>query len=164
MDEEPTHRTWTYAGLVFTLSNRRDRFHLGACRASDGVAVGCGITLDRGDLDEGLMQELYLARLTNADKHKVTLCYACGCILRPDSTTSSYQFDNALWVKFSGGYGMFVESKEFGGPDDVVICHGCAHDLCDRVPWVHRLIDPYNSHSHSTEYHREHPDHQGWDY
>ena len=48
--------------------------------------------------------------------------------------------------------------------DQVIICHECAHKLCDAVPWFKRLINPHNSHSHKTAYVEANPDHFGWDY
>lgn len=78
-----------------------------------------------------------------------------------------YQFDNALWVEFSGGYAMFVESPMFlpdGKPLRVVICHDCAHEACEKLPWMEKLIDPHGSHAHNAEYMAANPTHQGWDY
>ncbi len=35
-----------------------------------------------------------------------------------------------------------------GTPDhEAVICHECAHKLCDTVPWIKKLLDPDNSHA-----------------
>jgi hypothetical protein len=49
-----------------------------------------------------------------------------------------------------------------GQPDyEAVICHECAHELCKQVPWINKLIDPYNSHAHSRDY--DWTGHQGWD-
>lgn len=47
----------------------------------------------------------------------------------------------------------------------IVICHTCAHDLCDKIPWLAQLINPYGSHSHHVD---QIPQllaqgHQGWD-
>jgi hypothetical protein len=39
-------------------------------------------------------------------------CYACGKALVSDADTE-YQFDNALWIGFHGGYGMFVDACDF---------------------------------------------------
>jgi hypothetical protein len=128
----------------------------------------------------------------------------------------TYQFENALWIGFHGGYGMFVDNLEarlptntderwlrnsdrigdFGMFDDytldadgrpiddpdwqpryreervlpgqpdyeTVICHDCAHELCEREPWLKELLRPYGSHAHRTAYHEAHPEHRGWDY
>ena len=169
-------------------------------------------------------------------------CARCGAELTPDSfyrdrhEECTYQFDNALWIGFHGGYGMFVdnvdakfptntderwirnsdERDEFGmycdfklgteckcnanpaspmeyhelkcprrnpvddpnyvprfreertlpgHPDyEAVICHDCAHELCDSEPWIGRLIRPFRSHAHKTEYMDQHPEHWGWDF
>lgn len=54
--------------------------------------------------------------------------------------------------------------KEMTTASTVVLCHECAHALCDTFPAFDRLIGPYNSHSHTSQYHDKHPDHYGWDY
>lgn len=72
------------------------------------------------------------------------------------NTTTDYQFDNALWLGFFGGYGMFVESPEYTGNNDstlsavsyeAVLCHDCAHKLCETLPWVKKLLKPDTSHT-----------------
>ena len=82
-------------------------------------------------------------------------CYACSTKLTPvfDEETT-YQFDNALWLGFLGGYGMFTdniranhtlgEGRKGAGLNDpdyrVVICGNCATKLCDKVPWIKELL------------------------
>lgn len=96
-------------------------------------------------------------------------CYACGKALEPVAITdnTTYQLDNALWLTFSGGYGMFIESFGDGlvepesSQDHVVICHECAHALCAAVPWIGKLLDPLNSHSHKQGV--DWTGHSGWD-
>lgn len=46
----------------------------------------------------------------------------------------------------------------------VVICHDCAHEMCEKLPWMKRLIKPHSSHSHRLSWKEAHPDHWGWDY
>lgn len=49
------------------------------------------------------------------------------------------------------GYVPEYEEKRIlpGRPDhEAVICHECAHDLCDLVPWIYTLIQPVRSHAH----------------
>jgi len=48
--------------------------------------------------------------------------------------------------------------------DKVVICHDCAHEMCEKLPWMKRLINPHKSHSHKTAWKEAHPEHFGWDY
>ena len=143
-----------------------------------------------------------------------TRCVGCDARLEPDAASpdGTYQFTNALWIGFHGGYAMFVDNLEAklptntedrwlrdedgeyltefdkygrvqpidnpdwepefmedrilaGHPDyEAVLCHDCAHALCDAVPWIHKLINPHGSHAHKTAYHDAHPDHYGWDY
>ena len=77
-----------------------------------------------------------------------------------------YQFEDSLWIGFHGGYGMFLDNfnatiaeNEFmaespeeltykeerllpGQPDyEAVICHDCAHELCEKVPWIKSLLE-----------------------
>ena len=46
----------------------------------------------------------------------MTTCYACDAELVPDHGAPddpvTYQFRNALWIGFHGGYGMFVDNLE----------------------------------------------------
>jgi len=105
-------------------------------------------------------------------------CAACGLELKavepttPDSE-STYQFDNALWIGFFGGYSMFVDDidRSFGhsapmlegAAEEAVICHDCAHELCERMPWIGNLLKPWLSHAHSKEFWEKNPHHVGWD-
>lgn len=106
-------------------------------------------------------------------------CYACSQELRPeweDAPAHHEQWENALVVELSGGYGMFtdvltgdpgqVEDRGRGilagqGSLRVVICHGCAHGMCEALPWLDRLIAPASSHSHRLGSVPD--DHVGWD-
>ena len=114
-------------------------------------------------------------------------CYACKAempakVCGGPGNDRFTEFDNALWIKFNGGYGQFVEvdhyqdwppeydlfrQNEDGSwhcGEGIRICHDCAHQLCEAVPWIGKLINPYNSHAHTLEYVQNHPDHFGWDY
>jgi hypothetical protein len=52
-----------------------------------------------------------------------------------------------------------------GQPDyEAVLCHDCAHALVDAEPWIRKLFQPHNTHSHKTTWKAEHPEHYGWDY
>lgn len=85
-------------------------------------------------------------------------CLACNKVLESDHDTD-YQFNNALWIAFHGGYGMFTDNcfeaigrKLPGQPDhEAVICHECAHELCATVPWIDKLIQPLSSHAHRVD-------------
>lgn len=91
-----------------------------------------------------------------------------------DNIETDYQFDNAMWITFNGGYGMFIESSPFNNNDiepihfkdsdfEVVICHECSHDLCNKIPWIKDLLKPLKSHSHTQEFWDNNPDHEAWD-
>lgn len=49
-----------------------------------------------------------------------TRCFACDTELSPDPSfpDAEYQFDNALWIGFHGGYGMFVDHLEAKLPNN----------------------------------------------
>lgn len=85
-------------------------------------------------------------------------CVACG-----GTTTYEHEYDNALIVELFGGYGLFFDSLTSGNYT-LVFCHDCAHDACDKLPWLNALLKPADSHSHTQEYKESHPDHYGWDY
>lgn len=80
-------------------------------------------------------------------------CDACGKTLEEvwAGTDKYLQYDNALHVRFDGGYGEFVDN--YGTVEErdryySIICHECAHDLCEKVPWIKAMIDPQHSHTH----------------
>lgn len=101
----------------------------------------------------------------------MTNCLSCNDVLVPidENNETNYQFDNALWVGFFGGYSMFVDGgddskKVISGSDhEAVICHDCAHKLCEMVPWINKLINPESSHAHLASYWEANPEHKGWD-
>lgn len=50
-------------------------------------------------------------------------------------------------------------------PHKAWICHRCAHELCEKIPWIAALLQPHSSHAH---HYAEVPNlvaqgHQGWD-
>jgi hypothetical protein len=141
--------TREYRGLRFTLhsvDSEREQFLVE--RISDGTVLTSTVCRPSsvGAFDT-LIDNWIADRLGVAEPEPVN-CYGCAKRLvtaLPDDT--DYQFDNALWVQFDGGYGMFIDPM---GDERarVVICHECAHDLCDKVTWVGALLDPAKSHSH----------------
>ena len=118
-----------------------------------------------------------LKEQTNGEK--MTECINCGttlqAVFKNEEETENYQFENALWIGFFGGYGMFVESRgvageplseilaEEGASHEAVICHDCATDFCEKVPWLKKLLGPEKAHSHTAEFWKKNPFHQGWD-
>ena len=78
-------------------------------------------------------------------------CANCGSELQPVFDGQKYprQCDNALEIEFSGGYGMFIdpigESRKIA-----LLCHDCAHALCNQYPWMAELVDPYHGHMHGS--------------
>lgn len=95
-------------------------------------------------------------------------------LLGVEPAPNRYQFDNALWVTVHGGYGMFIDEwcpgnkpeEERNFPKvagEVVLCHDCAHKMCEVFPAFNNLISPFKSHTHRTEYKQENPNHPGPD-
>lgn len=35
-----------------------------------------------------------------------------------------------------------------GAAKEAVLCHECAHELCETVPWINTLLNPLESHAH----------------
>ena len=170
-------------GLRFTASpmgTRTKGTQVNVYRLSDGHHVGQKLYgVDFSIVTEELVDgaaTVWIEDKLGVPEPPKTSCYACNVELTPDGNRDTdYQFANALWVDFDGGYGMFVDDIDSERPskhtpykdqkrDRAVICHDCAHELCATVPWIERLLNPHNSHSHKTSYHEEHPDHYGWDY
>jgi hypothetical protein len=156
--------------------DRPEQWLLNVNRISDGLHVGKQVWLEREPSDSE-MQELWwnwVLKAAGNYEPEPTYCHVCKVRLKPDHTDTDYQFDNALWITFDGGYGMFVDDLDelYKGQsqwpdkrDRVVICHNCAHELCDIVPWVKKLLNPESSHSHRSH---EIPylllrGHRGWD-
>jgi hypothetical protein len=141
--------TREYRGLRFTLhsvDSEREQFLVE--RISDGTVLTSTVCQPSsvGAFDT-LIDNWILDRLGVAEPEPVH-CYGCAKrLVTAMSHDTDYQFDNALWVQFDGGYGMFIDPM---GDERarVVICHECAHDLCDKVTWVGALLDPAKSHSH----------------
>lgn len=112
-------------------------------------------------------------------RNSMATCIQCDNKLTPivDYREETYQFDNALWIGFFGGYGMFVESPEYVHDDantipkelpvathEAVLCHDCAHELTETIPWIKDLLNPYISHTHTEAYIAKNPDHEGIDH
>ena len=84
-----------------------------------------------------------------------TCCVNCEQVLekvfRHDVAPTFYQFQNALWIGFFGGYGMYVDELSDlpygtervlpGRPDfEAVLCGNCADELVKQHPWMQRLF------------------------
>jgi hypothetical protein len=90
-------------------------------------------------------------------------CVNCGGALkRVFDDYPNEQYDNALEITISGGYRMFFDNVD-GGDRHVLLCHDCAHEACDALPWLAHLIRPQDSHAHTAEYWIAHPEHAGRD-
>lgn len=79
-------------------------------------------------------------------------CYACGEKLEPvfgpdlqDDRQDPAQCIDALQLCFTGGYGMFIDVATSYEVEKLrpVICKTCAVDLCDKVPWIRKLLSAW---------------------
>lgn len=95
------------------------------------------------------------------------VCARCGtdkfqAVIEGEEPSKTFHLNNVLLVSFGGGYGMFTDptSKwEIAELKDIVICHDCAHKLCENEPWIGKILEPEMSHTHTQEYLDSHPDH-----
>lgn len=94
------------------------------------------------------------------------ICTKCGKAVIIIRHKELVEVDNALSIKFEGGYGWFVDPLNDDEADrlSIILCHECAHQFCDDNPWLTNIIEPHTSHSHTHEYQDAHPEHYGWDY
>jgi hypothetical protein len=158
--------TREYRGLRFTLhSVDQEREQFSVERISDGIVLTS--TLHRPEnlrAFDGLVDD-WIAERLGVPEPPAVHCQSCGTRLLPGMRTDTdYQFDGALWLQFDGGYGMFIDPFGEDQPR-AVVCHACAHELCERVPWIAALLQPERSHSHRHD-HCEAlilDGHDGWD-
>lgn len=119
--------------------------------------VGDAATLAR-------LAERWIRDQVGANPEPATLCSACDTELTPvGDAPTDYQFDNALWLKASGGYAMFVDDIDAG--HSIVLCHDCAHQLCDSSAVMRAMLQPWSSHGHDFSEIEEliAAGHRGWD-
>lgn len=83
----------------------------------------------------------------------VTHCFRCNSDMRSPNPNYPEELDNEAIIAFTGGYGSFIDVIDGKWPM-AVICHSCAHELCEEFLG----IDPRNWHTHST-LSGQHPDH-----
>lgn len=157
-------------GLVFSVHTGPRPGRVDVSRIADGRLIE-QFRVDPAPADEQELLDaarVWMERRVGAVAPPAVHCRGCGTELAPAmNRDTDYQFDNALWVTFSGGYSMFIDpaDAEDRGRMKVVLCHGCAHDLCEKVPWIDELLDPERSHAHLAEHHAEliAAGHRGWD-
>lgn len=85
-------------------------------------------------------------------------CAQCGTPFT-ETWPNTGMFENVLEVRFTGGYGWFVDP--LAGDLVVHLCHDCAHLFCETHPWAAEIIQPLSSHSHRPGTVPD--DHPGWD-
>lgn len=78
---------------------------------------------------------------------------------------TDYWFKHALVLHREDGYGMFTDDCFGLTEGSVIICHDCAHQLSDTIPWMNKWIQPDGGHSHSVDEMEEliEQGHVGWD-
>lgn len=76
------------------------------------------------------------------------ICKKCGKEIpkQPHAPGPYWYTDNGLHLTFDGGYGEFIDAP-FADDREAkyILCHECAHDLCD---WLG--VDPRNWHTHAA--------------
>lgn len=82
----------------------------------------------------------------------MSACVSCAIRLDPvfPGAEEYGQYDNALQIELLGGYGMFFDNIEDGN-HRVFLCHDCAHQACEALPWLGELIQPEKSHVHRED-------------
>ncbi len=87
---------------------------------------------------EGIEEAMYCC--DNCGKELLPLC-------RSEITgqEEDYQFNEALWIYFQGGYGMFIDNT---GPCEQecsgVLCVKCATELMNHYEWIKDLLSGIN--------------------
>lgn len=104
--------------------------------------------------------DLYSEPLTTKRYRRCVSCGELPIVTEERHFEQGSEYENVLTLDLHGGYAMFFD----GQPHTVILCHGCAHEACDRLPWLAALLEPAKSHSHREAYAVENPDHYGWDY
>lgn len=140
-------------GLRFDVASHGNAMFVDIVRVADGLRVGQARATAPIVDAEGLeaVIDSWVAHRLGAVVPEPVRCRSCQRALRPEGDRDTdYQFCNALWVTFEGGYGMFVDPIG-SGPYRAVICHDCAHGLCDTVAWIDDMIRPLESHSHHVD-------------
>lgn len=86
-------------------------------------------------------------------------CHVCDEFIPNDGESVNV---NALQVNFIGGDEWFIRDPKVYY--EVLLCHSCVHKMCALVPWIRKLLNPDESHTHTKEYRDAHPVHYGPDY
>lgn len=153
-------------GLRFSLHKIDDlRCQFMVERISDGHTLASRLLRPEALECFEAVVEAWIAERIGVPEPDPVMCTACGSrLVAVGRMDSEHQFDNALWLEFSGGYGMFIDpcGEE---PPRAVLCHDCAHQLCDLLPWMAGLLQPSRSHSHRSEVAAAliESGHDGWD-
>jgi hypothetical protein len=158
--------TREYRGLRFTMhSVDQEREQFLVERISDGTVLTSTVCRPDSATAFDVLVDEWIAERLGVPEPPPVYCHGCSTRLVPGlRTDTDYQFDNALWLQFDGGYGMFIDPMT-EEPVRAVICHACAHQLCDTVPWLAGLLNPANSHSHRVDQCEDLilEGHRGWD-
>lgn len=158
---------YKFHNLRFETSQRGyDHWFLDVTRISDGIPIPPQQVFREEPKDlENVALHWILGKAGNGEPPAFH-CTKCGVKLLPVHGDTDSQFDNVLDIQFCGGYSMFIDY--FGDQAEeeyhVRLCHDCAHKFVDDNPWLENIIQPYKSHAHTEEYHKDNPNHKGWDY
>jgi len=111
-----------------------------------------GLVYTEFGIDHGCQLEL-----DEVIEHDPWVCFKCKQPVVagfPDGDPATSNSECGLTLRFDGGYGEFID--HLGTKATMVLCHECAHALCDFLG-----VDPYNWHSHT--YRKDWTGHTGWD-
>ncbi len=84
-------------------------------------------------------------------------CANCGTELNPvfpglNRRKDDCQYENALIIDFTGGYGMFDDDIP-NLTKQAILCHDCAHALIAANPWMRWFVDDERGHMHDGKSH-----------
>lgn len=129
--------TRTAYGLTFTLTDGNRAGPTLTVRSHDDTV------LDRAGVDDDVsFDELIEAWIrSQALQDGAATCRCCGTELRRVGLWAGRtQYEDALEVRFVGGYGQFFDNF-LDGPLVAFLCGTCAARLCEAEPWIVDLID-----------------------
>jgi hypothetical protein len=139
-------------GLRYTLrvlDEQRTQFTVE--RVSDGHLLCSRLLTSEAVEHFDAIVESWICERLGVDEPAPVPCSACGEILKAEGRTDTeHQFTNALWITFSGGYGMFIDPCD-RDTTRAVLCHECAHALCAQHPWIDAVVEPLLGHAHGED-------------
>lgn len=99
----------------------------------------------------------WLAGLYVPPPTRIAYCDSCGEVLTPvfpdlNRRKTDCQYNNALVIDFTGGYGMFDDDIP-NLTKQAILCHDCAHKLIAENLWIRHFVDDRAGHMHEHKAH-----------